>query len=157
MLYSVASLSAIQWNKSVIYVHKSPSSWISLLIIPPSYPSRSVSQSTNHTSLWYTAGSHYLSILHMVVYIYMYVNPDLLVCPTFPFPYSRVHTAILYVCVSIPALHLCSSVPFSRFHIYALIYDTCFSLSDLLYCTWENSRFIHLTTADSVLFLLVTK
>ena len=42
---------------------------------------------------------------------------------------------------------------FSRFHTYVLIYNICFSLPDLL-CV-KGSRFVHLSSTDSDLFLFI--
>ena len=82
---------------------------------PLSYPSWS-SQSTELSSLGYTAGSHKLAILPMVVCICRSPSPTSSPLPpatVFIFPFSA---------VSIPALQIGSSVPFSRFHIYALMW-----------------------------------
>ena len=64
----------------------------------------------------------------------VYVSGTLAGRSTLSFP-TRVHTSVLFVCVSIPALQTGSSVPFSRFHTYALIYGICFSLSDFPHCS----------------------
>ena len=86
-------------------------------------------------SLCYIAGSHWLSILHMVVCVYQHYAPNS----------SHHHLPPLgpHVCFS-----MCASLflpwkwvhldHFSRFHIYVLIYNTCFALSDLLYCVWQT-------------------
>ena len=76
----------------------------------PCHPSRS-SQSSRlgsgaYTELCYTAASHELSVLHMIVY----VNATLPIRPTLSFP--RCVKSILYVCVSIPSLQIGSSVLF---------------------------------------------
>ena len=63
-------------------------------------PSRS-SESTELSSLCYTVNFHWLSILHMV--IYMFQCYSLSICPTFFFSWC-VHMYILYICVSILAL-----------------------------------------------------
>ena len=58
---------AVQGSESAVCIHISPPSWACLppsLIIP--HPSL---QSTELSSLCYTAASHYLSVLHLVVYI----------------------------------------------------------------------------------------
>ena len=46
-----------------------PPSWTSLPLPIPSHPSR-LSQSTRFSSLCHTANSHWLSILHMVMYMF---------------------------------------------------------------------------------------
>ena len=97
---------------------------------PPSHPSKSP-RSTKLSSLCPTAGSHQLSILHMVLYTCCHPNS------CYPPFQPCVHKSILSVCVSILALQIGSSVPFSRFYIYmcvcVLIYDVCFCLSDLFH------------------------
>ena len=45
------------------------------------------------------------------VCVCVYLNPNLPICPTRPFPHCA-HLSVLYVSVSIPALHIGSSVPF---------------------------------------------
>ena len=67
LLYIVVLISADQQSDSVIGVHISPPSRASIPP-PPSHPSSS-SQSTQLSSLYYTACSHQLPILHMVVNI----------------------------------------------------------------------------------------
>ena len=57
--------------------------------------------------LCYTVGSHELSILYIVLYIY--VNPNFPIYATL-FPPFGVHMFILYVCVPICALQIGSSV-----------------------------------------------
>ena len=116
--YLYWSIIALQWCVSFCFITKwisytytyipiSPPSWVSL---PPSiyHPSR-LSQSTELIALWYAAASHWLSILHLVVYI----------CPCHPLtlsqltlPTTRVLKSILYVCIFISVLPLGSSEPF---------------------------------------------
>ena len=55
MLCNIVLVSAVQWSESAIRMHISPPSWTSHY--PPFCPSRS-SQSTELSSLCYTAGSH---------------------------------------------------------------------------------------------------
>ena len=54
--------------------------------------------------------------------------------------------------LSVPALQVGSSITIFLDPICVLICDVCFSLSDLLYMT--DSRSIHISTNDSILFLL---
>ena len=112
------------------YIPISPSSCVSL---PPSlsHPSR-WSQSTQLISLCYEAASHWLSILHLVVYI---CPCHSLTSSQLTLPPPHVLKSILYICVFIPILPLGSLewfFFFFRFHIYVLAYSICFSLSDLL-------------------------
>ena len=114
MLYNVVLISGVQQSESTICIHISPTYWTSPLPCPrPSHPSRS-SQSTRLSSLHYTVGSHYLSVLHMVS-VYMsilisqfippHLSPPVSKCP---FPTSHVFSLHLhlYFCPS-----LGSSVP----------------------------------------------
>ena len=89
------------------YIPISPPSCVSL---PPSLspPSR-WSQSTKLISLCYTAASHQLSILHLVVYVCRCYS---LTLSQLTLPPPRVLKSILYVCVFIPVLPLGSSEPF---------------------------------------------
>ena len=66
MLYNVVLVSAVQQSAVSIHI-LSPSEPPSHP--PPSHPSRS-SQSPELSSLYYTAASHWLSILHMIVYMF---------------------------------------------------------------------------------------
>ena len=124
------------------YIPRSPPSCVSL---PPSlsHPSR-WSQSTELISLCYAAASHYLSILHLVVYIYpchsLTSSHVTLLSP-------HVLKSILYVCVFIPLLSLGSSETFFflRFYMYVLTWYLFFSF--WLTSLWmTDSRSIHLTT-----------
>ena len=47
--------------------------------------------------------------------------------PPPPYPLTRVHKSVLYVCVSIAAYRLFHQYHLPRFHIFALVYNTCFS------------------------------
>ena len=93
-------------NVNQLYVYISPPSWAPPPTHPQYHPSRS-SQNTELSSLFYTAASHQLSILHLVVYICQWYSPNL---SHISFPYC-VHMLILYLCISIYALQIGSSVP----------------------------------------------
>ena len=114
----------------------------------PSHASR-LSQSTQLSSLWYVTTFDQLAILHMVVYTCQCCSLNLahfllpLLCPQ----------SALYVFVSIPALQTGSPVPFFQFpyiHINTqyLFFSTSFCMTD--------SRFIHISMNDPVLFLYMT-
>ena len=60
-------VSSIHQHELAIGTHMSPPSWTSLPPHTPSHPSR-VSQSLGLSSLNHTANSHWLSVLHIVVY-----------------------------------------------------------------------------------------
>ena len=97
-------LQFINMNQPQVYM--SAPSWTSLPLPTPSHLSR-LSPSTVLSSLHHTANSHWLPILHTV----MYVSTTLPICPFLPFPHW-VHKSVLYVCISIVALQIGSSVPF---------------------------------------------
>ena len=63
---------SIQQHELALDIHMSPPSWTSLSPSTPSHPSR-LSHSTGLSSRPHTANSHWLSILHMVIYI-VYVS-----------------------------------------------------------------------------------
>ena len=78
-------------------------SLLSLLPLLPRSHSYRFSQSTSLGSLCYTAASHSLSVLHMIVYVcqcHFLKSPHPFLPPLCP----EVHS--LYVCVSIPSLFL---------------------------------------------------
>ena len=81
----------------------------SLLHVPPIsvlIPPFSLSQSPCLGSLSHIANSHWLSILHMVMWVCM------LLCTSHPLlPSPHVHKSVLYVCFSIADLKINSSVP----------------------------------------------
>ena len=62
-------------HESAIDIHMSPPSLTSLPLLSPSHPSR-LSQSTRLRSLRHAANSHWLSVLHVVMYIFLcyYLN-----------------------------------------------------------------------------------
>ena len=125
---------------SYTYTHipLSPPSWSSL---PPSlsHPSR-WSQSNELISLCYTAASHYLSILHLVVYISPCYS---LTSSRLTLPHPRVLKSILYVCVFIPVLPLGTSETFfdnnkiGRAHVWTPVT----SLSRMPSSAWKKKRF----------------
>ena len=133
-----------------------PISHPSCVSLPPSlsHPSR-WTQSTELISLCYAAASHYLSILHLVVYL---CPCHSLTSSQLTLPPPRVLKSILYVCIFIPVLPLGSSEPFFffRFHIYVLAYSICFSLSVLLHSVGQSlgpSTSLQITQFHSFLWL----
>ena len=68
LLYKSVLVLAVHQYESAIGIHVSPSSWTSLTPPTPSHSS-GLSQSTYLSSLSQTANSHWLSILHMVMYM----------------------------------------------------------------------------------------
>ena len=99
-------------TKWIGYMYPYIRSLLSLPLTPPSRPSRS-SRGTELSSLCYIAASHCLSALRMVVYIYVSA-----LLPTLPSSQSRVHVAVFYVCVSVPARQIFHLYHFSICHIY---------------------------------------
>ena len=101
------------------YIPISSPSWVYL---PPSLShSSSWSQSTELISLCYAAASHWLSILHLVVYI---CPCHSLTLSQLTLPPPHVLKSILYVCVFIPALPLGSSEP-SLFFNWGIVALRC--------------------------------
>ena len=76
MLYKILLIFAKHQHKSAMGIHMSPPSWASLPLLTPSSPSR-LSQSPSFSSLSHTANSHWLSILHMVKYMFQCYSPNL--------------------------------------------------------------------------------
>ena len=90
--YNVMLVSAVQTSESAICKHISLPSWTSFPLHPPSHPSRSP-KSTELSPLCFIAGSHWLSILPMVMYICQFQSPS----ASHP-PYShRVYICSLYL------------------------------------------------------------
>ena len=71
MIYGVVMVSATHMHTygSAIGIPMSPPSWTSLLPRTPPHPSRS-SQSAGLRSLYHTASSHWLAVLHVAVYMF---------------------------------------------------------------------------------------
>ena len=93
--YNIVLASTIRQHGSAIVIHMSPPSWVSCPPPTPSYHSR-LSQSPSLSSLSHTANSHWLSILHMLAYMFprysLHLSHSLL--PTPP-------PCVPYVCISI--------------------------------------------------------
>ena len=100
-------VSVVQWSESAICIHVSPPSWAYLTLSPSTHPSRS-SQSTELSSLCCRPASHWLSILHVVVYTRQSYSPS---SPHPPFS-PHAHMSVLYICISISALQVRSSIQF---------------------------------------------
>ena len=120
---------AIHQHESAIGIHMSSPSWTSLP--PPTSPRPTpldCHRALGLRSLCYTAHSHWLSMLHMVIHWFQCYTLNL---STVSFSHY-IYKSLFCLC-----LHCCSenrfiSPIFPGFHIYALIYDICFSLSELL-------------------------
>ena len=95
-----------------------------------------------------SAASHWLSILHMIVYICQCY----LLNSFHPFLPPLCSKSVLYVCISIPALQIGSSVP-----LFYILY-ICVNIWNLFFSFWltslylTGSGFIHLTGTDSYHF-----
>ena len=124
--------------------------WTSLPPSTPSHASR-LSQSTGRSSLCHRANSHWLSVLHLVMYMFQCYSLNLS-HPLLPPLCPQVCSLCLRLCC-------CSANRFistlSRFQIYAIIYDICFPFSDLTSLCITGSRFIHLTRTDFKIFLFM--
>ena len=105
-----------------------------------SHPPRS-SQSTELTFLCFIAGSHCLSILHMVMCM------SALISQFIPLP-PYVHMSLLYICISTPALEIGSSVPF--------FYSPQFFLFLTYFILYEDFLSIHIPTNDLGFLLFMT-
>ena len=91
---NIVLVSAIHQHESVIGIRMLPLSWTT-----PSHPSR-LSQSMHFSSLSQTANSHWLSILHMVIYMFPYYSLHL----SHPLPPPpSVSKVCSRVCISIAA------------------------------------------------------
>ena len=136
-------------NMNQLYVYIYP-----LPLEPPSHPPTShpsrISQSTKLSSLCCIAASHQLSTLHMVVYICQCYSLN---SSHSPFPAVSTSPSLL--------LHL-YSCPANRF-ICTIFLDfiLCVNIQYLFFSFWltslciTGSRFIHLTSTDSNLFLFI--
>ena len=69
LFYNTVLASVTHQHESATGIHMPPPSWTPLPSPSPSYPSR-LSQNPGLSSLFYTANSHLLSILHMVMYMF---------------------------------------------------------------------------------------
>ena len=156
MFYSVVLVSAVQQSESAIRIHISPYPHPLASPSHPPYPTPlgghkapeliSLCYAMLPTS-YFTFGSVYMSV-PLSQFVPAYTPPSL--CP-------QVHS--LHLC-----LYFCPAPRFFRtiflkyiFHIYVLAYGICFSASDLLHSVWTDSRSIHLTTNNSVLFLFMAE
>ena len=130
MLYNIVLVSAIHQHKSATGIHMSPPCRTSS---PPPTPSHPLGchRAPGLSSLHHTAHSHWLSILHMVIYMFQCYpfSSSLPLLPPTPVStsLSSMSASPLLPCRNVHHYHL------SRPLIYALIYDICFSLSDLLH------------------------
>ena len=89
---------------------------------------------------FYTAGSYYLSILSILVYICKSQSPNSSHHHHPPSGFPPLVSICLFS-TSVSLFLPCKPVHlhhFSRFQIYALIHDICFSLSDLLHSVWQS-------------------
>ena len=133
MLYNIVLVSAIHQHESAIGIHMSPPSWPSLLPPTTSQPSK-LSQSPGLSSLSHTANSHWLSILHVILYMFP--------CYSFHSSHPLLSLPESQVCSLCLNLHCCStnrfiSTIFLDFMHIVLIYDICFHF--LPYFSWCNS------------------
>ena len=74
-------------------IEQQPTTWISVPSPSPSHPSRLL-PSPVLSSLRHTANSHWLSILHMAMYVSMSLSPYILLSPSSPTP-SHVHRCMV--------------------------------------------------------------
>ena len=147
-------ISVIYQHGSLKGIHMAPSSKASLPPLIPSQPSR-ISQSPSLSSLNYTTNSHWLSILHMLVYMfpcYSLYYPTLSFLPTPPMSISLF------------------SLPESPLHTYKQVHQhqfsrvyICINIQYLFFSIWLTplciigSTFIHLKTTDSSAFFYLAE
>ena len=129
----------------------------SLLRLHPIVPIPPLQVVTKHQAdLSVLCGCFPLAICFTFGSAYMPMPPSHFV-PAYPSPSlcPQVHSLrlCLYPC---PAPRFFRTIFFFRFHIYVLAYGICFSLSDLLHSR-TDSRFIHPTTNNSILFLFMVE
>ena len=142
MVYRIVSVSAIHEHESAIGIHYVRSL---LNLSPTSLPIPPLLVVTEHqvwTSCVHTANSHWLSILHVIMYMFLCYSFNLSL-PLLPL-----------LCLQVCSLCLCLHCLVNRF-ISTIFLDSiyiCFSLSDLLY-----SVFIHLIRTDSNEFLFMAE
>ena len=124
MLYNVVLVSAVQQSESAVCIYVSPL----LDFLPIRTPQSTV-------PVPYSRFSLVIYFIHSIysLYIYTFVNPNLRIHRTPPFPLPLVSICLLSMSVSLFVLHVRSSHHFPRFHIDALIYNVCFSLFDVLH------------------------
>ena len=121
-------VSAIHQHESAISIHMTPPSWTFFPPPTPIHPSRLLEQPKCLIPLSDAANFHWLSILHVVMYMFpcycLHTSHPL--CPFSSMSISHlfsIFVSALWPCKLAQQYHL------SRFHIYALIDDICFSLS----------------------------
>ena len=147
-------VSAIHQHESAIGIHMS-----SPMNLPPTshpFPPSRLLRSPSLSSLSHTANSHWLSILHMVVYMlpFYFIHSSHPLLP--PPPRAHVHKSVLYVCISI-ALQTGSLVPSSE------ILYICINIRYLFFSFWITSlciigsRLIHLIRTDSHGYLFMAE
>ena len=127
MLCRIVLVSAKHQNESAIGLSMSPPTWTSLP--PPSQSHLSgLLPSPGLSSLSHTANSHWLSILHMVMYVSMLLSPCLPPSPS-PLNPNSVHKFVLNVCVSTAVLQKCSLLPslYIPSHIFSQINNSCWA------------------------------
>ena len=143
-------VSAIPWNESAVYVCR-----YFLPLKPPS-PHPPVLPLQVITEPWaelpVLSGSFPLAVCFM--HSGVYVNPNLPICSTFPFP-PWVHTSGLYICISIPTLQIGSFEPF--FWIPYIFTNTWYLLLCLTSLYMTDSRFISVTENDPLSFLFMAE
>ena len=132
-------------NQPQVYIMSAPSP---TSLPPPSpshlppHPTLDCHRAPGWISLCHTANSHWLSILHIIVHVFLCYSFNLSL-PLLPL-----------LCLQVCSLCLCLHCLVNRF-ISTIFLDSiyiCFSLSELLY-----SVFIHLIRTDSNEFLFMAE
>ena len=124
MLYSIVLVSAIPQHESSIGIPMSPPSHL-----PPHPTPLGCHRAPDLSSLHHTANSHWLSVLHMVTYMFqcysLYSSHPLLptLCSQIRFLYLHLHCC--------PANRLISTIFLESIYMYVFICLICFSLFSL--------------------------
>ena len=117
---------------------------------PPSLPSM-LSQSTRLNSLSYKTTFPQSCILRSAKPVF---RATLSICSTLSFPQCA-HKFVFYICISIPALERGSS------GLFFYISNVCVNIQYLFFSSWltslcvKGSRFVHLCSTESDLFLFI--
>ena len=143
---------AIHKHESVTGIHVSLPSWTALSYpSPPHAPGCHTAPALG--SVGHMSDSHWLSILHVVIHMlqcYSFKSSHPLLLPLCP------HVGSPCLCLYSCSANRIISTIFLGSITYALIYDICFSLSDWLHSV-IGSRFIHLISTDSNVFLFMAE
>ena len=134
---------------SALSTHRSPPPWASRQPTAP-HTSR---LGCHRARGWTPWSMKQLSLSHLFYTRQsLYFRATLSICSTLSLPQCAHKCVFTSAFLFLPLKEVHQGY-FSRFHTYVLIYNICFSLPDLL-CV-KGSRFVHLSSTDSDLFLFI--